>query len=132
LNRHDWLRGTDGVYLFNLGYPGGGITAAFSFESVEDARVVYDELLAHRELLDRGRPMTFAVPEDIEAEPIWSGVALGDRCLVRVVSLGKEPRKATISALGRNWTQEAPKGGATVVLYRDGRAERETGSSAAR
>ena len=46
LHYHIWLRGADGMFLFNLGYPNSGVTPDFSFHSVEDARQVYDDLLA--------------------------------------------------------------------------------------
>ncbi len=122
LIRHVLLRGSDGLYLFNLGYPGSPVTPAESFESVEDARAVYDELLAHREFLDRGRPMTYAVPA-IDREPvIWSGLCLADRCLVRAVTLGAETRQVELDPFpGVRVVVRAPRAGATYVIHRDGR-----------
>ena len=90
LIRHVLLRGSDGLYLFNLGYPGSPVTPAQSFESLEDVRAVYDELLAYREFLDKGRPMTYDTAMTVDAGVVWSGLCLDDRCLVRVYSLRTE------------------------------------------
>jgi hypothetical protein len=121
LIRHLLLRGSDGLYLFNLGYPGSPVTPAESFESVEDARAVYDELLDHREFLEQGRPMTYAVPV-IDGLPVfWSGLCLPDRCLVRVVTLGAETQRLVIDPFpGLRVTLNAPPIGATYILRRDG------------
>ena len=127
LMRHMWLRGTDSLYLFNLGYPTRPqlVTPRFSFESVEDARAVYDELLAHREFLDRGEPMTFVVPADLTREGLWSGLRLKDRCLVRAVTLGKTTGKVSLVPFPhRPVTLDAPPEGATYLITRDGRAEK--------
>ena len=120
LVRHVWLRGADGLYLFNLGYPTTPqtVTAEFSFQSVEDARSVTDELLAHREFLDKGAAMTFAVPKAVDAEAVWSGRRLpGGRCLVRAVSLGKDDSRVRVGvAEGVAVELDAPRSGATYVI----------------
>lgn len=128
LVRHVWLRGADGLYLFNLGYPTTPqtVTAAFSFESVEDARSVTDELLAHREFLDQGVPMTFAVPKSVEAEAAWSGRRLpGGRCLVRAVSLGKDDARVRVAvADGLTVDLDAPQAGATYLVSATGQVRK--------
>jgi hypothetical protein len=120
LVRHVWLRGADGLYLFNLGYPTTPqtVTAEFSFQSVEDARSVCDELLEHREFLDKGQPMTFAVPKSADAEAVWSGRKLPDgRCLVRAVSLGKDDARVRLSVgEGVGVELDAPRTGATYLI----------------
>jgi hypothetical protein len=125
LIRHVLLRGADGLYLFNLGYPGSPVTSAESFESVEDARAVYDELLAHREFLDRGHPMTYAVPTLDSLSVIWSGLCLPDRCLIRTVTLRAETQQAVLKPFpGLRVTLDAPSIGATYIVQRDGRVVR--------
>jgi hypothetical protein len=120
LIRHALLRGTDGLYLFNLGYPGSPVTPAESFESVEDARAAYDELLAHREFLERGRPMTYQPPPEMGGV-VWSGLRLGDRCLVRVFSLGSAAGRVDLVPFpGIRVTAEAPMEGATYIIRKDG------------
>jgi hypothetical protein len=126
LLRHLLLRGSDGLYLFNLGYPGSPVTPAESFESVEDARAVYDELLAHREFLDRGRPMTHETPPLGSTGVLWSGLRLPDRCLVRTVSLGTASHTVTLEPFpGVRVTLDAPPGGATYLCHRDGTVKRD-------
>jgi len=122
LVRHVLLRGASSLYLFNLGYPGSPVSAEFSFESIEDVRVVYDELLEHREFLDKGEPMNFDGPT--EAGVVWSGLRLKDRCLVRVGTLGNAPGAVTIEAFpGMKRDLAVPAEGATYLLYADGRVQ---------
>jgi hypothetical protein len=119
--RHALLRGSDGLYLFNLGYPGSPVTPTESFESVEDARAVYDELLAHREFLDHGRPMTYDTPPLGHNGAVWSGRCLPDRCLVRAVSLGTASHRLSLEPFpGVPFLLDAPPGGATYLVGRDG------------
>jgi hypothetical protein len=122
--RHALLRGSDGLYLFNLGYPGSPVTPAESFESVEDARAVYDELLAYREFLDHGRPMTYDTPPLGHSGAVWSGRCRADRCLVRAFSLEPPGRTVAIELLGGvRVSLAAPTSGATYVVRRDGTIE---------
>jgi hypothetical protein len=126
LLRHVWLRGADGLYLFNLGYPTKPqtVTAEFSFQSVEDARSTWDELLEYREFLDKGVPMTFAVPKDVSAEAVWSGRRLGDgRCLIRAVSLGDADARVRVDLpTGSSVELAAPRAGATYLVSGKGEA----------
>jgi hypothetical protein len=125
LNRHLWLRGCDSLYLFNLGYPGSGVPAKFSLQSVEDVRAVYDEMLAWREYLERGKPMNYAVAKSLEDEAVWSGLELDGRSLVRTVSLGQADRKVEVRrANGKAVLLDAPRGGATYLIDRNDRTER--------
>jgi hypothetical protein len=98
------------------------VSAEFSFESIEDVRVVYDELLEHREFLDKGEPMNFDGPT--EAGVVWSGLRLKDRCLVRVGTLGNAPGAVTIEAFpGMKRDLAVPAEGAAYLLYADGRVQ---------
>jgi hypothetical protein len=120
LNRHLWLRGCDSLHLFNLGFPGSGVPVTFSLESVEDARAMHDEMLTWREFLDRGKPMSYAVPKSVEDEAVWSGLELGNRCLIRAASLGKADRKVEVRrASGKTSLLDAPREGATYMIQSD-------------
>jgi len=122
LVRHILLRGTTSLYLFNLGYPGSSVSSEFSFESIEDVRVVYDELLERSEFLDKGEPMSFDGPT--EAGVVWSGLRLKDRCLVRVATLGNAAGTVTIEAFRDTKRDLAvPVEGATYIVYADGRVQ---------
>jgi hypothetical protein len=119
--RHALLRGSDGLYLFNLGYPGSPVTPAESLESVEDARATYDELLAYREFLDHGRPMTYDTPSLGHDGAVWSGRCLPDRCLVRMVSLGPRSHRIIVEPFsGTRVELDASPAGATYLVSRDG------------
>ena len=79
--RHMWLRGVDGMQIFQPRRPGyGDIVRA----EVEDAVAVYDEMLAYREFLDRGEVLNTEVPEVQDGGVLWSGLRVGDRALVRL------------------------------------------------
>lgn len=123
---HAFLRGASTIYVFNLGYPTTPqtVTPALSFESVEDVRSVYDTLLTRREFLDKGEPMNFAFPPLFGTGPLWSGLRLGDRCLVRTFTLGTAPAKVEIVAFpGVAVTLDAPPEGKTWLVHKDGRVE---------
>lgn len=124
LLRHGILRGADGYYLFNLGYnPQGAVTPQLSFDSVEDARAVTDELLAYREFLEKGTPMTFDVPALRTPAVIWSGLKLKDRCLVRVWTLGTQPRTLDLVAFGKGHVLKVPTDGATYLIDKNGKVK---------
>jgi ribosomal protein S14 len=130
--RHGMLRGVDSYYLFNLGHdPDYVITPAESFSMLDDARLVYDEMLAQRAFLTRGEPMTFDVPRapDRFADwptkrpemTVWSGLRLDDRCLVRVTSMEDRPRSVTVEPWpGVRFDLESDREGRTVILHRNG------------
>jgi hypothetical protein len=121
--RHAFLRGTDGLYLFNLGFPGSRVTPQESFESVEDARSVMDEMLTFREFLEQGQPMNFDLPAMRTYGIVWSGLALPDRVLVRVFTFGPETRTLDLIPFpGVAVKLEATNRGATYLVDRAGRA----------
>jgi len=119
LLRHLFLRGADSLYLFNMGSPGSGVTPQVSFDSVEDARTVLDEMLARHDFLADGRPLTFdgATPDGI----LWSGLRLPQQALIRVVSLGDADGEAVVQPYRKvSVTLKAPTAGAWYVVKRDG------------
>ena len=118
LLRHLFLRGADTLYLYNEGRD----QPRQSFESVEDARAVYDELLGHRQFLDEGRPVNFAEPT---AEGVvWSARRCGERCLVRTFSLGKATTVKIAPFGGVGVTVEASPAGATYLVASSGKTEK--------
>jgi len=127
LLRHVWLRGADALFLFNHGFPTKPqiVTHEASFASVEDARAVYDELLAHRPFLDGGTPVTYAVPKDLSREALWSGLRAGDVCLIRATPPSGAPSRVHVAAFeGTAVDLEVPPEGAYYLLSRDGKAQR--------
>lgn len=83
--RHIWLRGADGMQVFN---PARAGFERYAVREVEDVQGVYDEMLAHREFLEHGEVMNFRVPDNRDAPMLWSGLRLADRALIRVTNLG--------------------------------------------
>ena len=83
--RHMWLRGIDGMQLFNAR------RAEYEelwLQELQDAVAVYDEILAHRDLLARGEVMTLEIPPPQHDGVFWSGLRLDDRALVRLTNQG--------------------------------------------
>ena len=117
--RHCWLRGADGMQIFNpVWFDGDPVREAIVVEEVEDAVAVYDEMLAYREFLDAGQTLGLAVPEATDDGPVWSGLRLGDRAVVRLFTMGPAPVKARIRPFAGVGDVEldAPPQGATYVL----------------
>lgn len=123
LLRHLFLRGATSLYLFNLGYPGSPVTTAESFASVEDARVVLDEMLGQRGFFDQGRPLNF---EAVDAEGVlWSGLRLPQTALVRTWKLTAGPAaELRIALYGREVKLSADPAGAWYLVARDGSVKR--------
>ena len=124
--RHAWLRGVDRMFLLNRGHvthPRMAWTQrpSESFEEMEDARAVYDQMLRFREFLKRGKPMNFAWSKPFTGQPYWSGLALSDRALVRATSRDGQVRMIEIEAFqGRKFVVEAPPAGRFHLLHADG------------
>jgi hypothetical protein len=123
--RHVWLRGTMGMYVFNpygsdTANPPYAAPADYSFEQVEYARAVMDEMLAFRPFLDHGTPMSFSYNNVFDHSALWSGLALNGQAVVRTVS----PNSSITSTVpwvavpgGSIFTNlAAPPGGATYLL----------------
>ena len=103
------------------------VTHEASFASVEDARAVYDELLAHRSFASwrSGTPVTFAVPEGHSRET-RSGPACGWATSVSpgdaAVGSGGHGHASRRSTGRRAWSWTLPAEGAYCLLSRDGRS----------
>lgn len=115
--RHLWLRGVDGMQIFNATRPG---YEAEVFAEVEDAVVVYDEMLEHAEFLDHGTVLNTAVPDVRDDGLLWSGLRLGDRALIRAVKQGAGEVTATLEVWpGQLTAITADRQGRTLLLLRD-------------
>ena len=112
--RHLWLRGVDGMQIFNPTRPGFDHIV---FAEIEDAVAIYDEMLAYSEYLDRGENMNLVVPGKQDDGVLWSGLRLADRAVVRVVKQGGDDGKVEIEAWpGKRVTLDAPRAGRTYLL----------------
>jgi hypothetical protein len=116
--RHLWLRGADGMQIFNATRKGYDDLV---FTEVIDAVAIYDEMLAYRDLLDTGKPMCLEVPGMQFAGVLWSGRRLPDKAVVRVISQGDKPATVTIDAWPDKQVElKAPVDGATYLLRLEG------------
>jgi hypothetical protein len=82
--RHLWLRGIDGMQVYNAVVPGHEDMA---LAEVEDALTVYAEMNALGELLG-GEPMNLEVPPPQSDAAMWSGRRRVDRAIVRAFKPG--------------------------------------------
>ena len=83
--RHMWLRGIDGMQLFNAR------RAEYEelwLQELQDAVAMYDEILSRRAFLERGEVMNLAYPDAQDDGVFWSGLRLEDRALVRLTNQG--------------------------------------------
>ena len=118
--RHMWLRGVDGMQVFNPSIFQRLNRVNMALAEVQDAVSVYDEMLAYRSFLEKGTVMHFRYPKPQEKGPVWSGLRLEDEAIVRVFwqgpAIGRlriEPWKGAVIALNN------PTRGATFHLRRD-------------
>ena len=114
--RHMWLRGIDGMQLFNAWREGYEEIALFE---VLDAVAVYDEMLGYRDFLDAGQVMNLAEPAVQDEGVLWSGLRLEERAVVRLFSQGKGAARFELEVWpGHEIDLEAPTEGRTYVLGR--------------
>lgn len=123
--RHCWLRGADGMQIFNPNwFPDRPERVAIVTEEVEDAVSVYDEMLAYRPFLERGVTMNVEAPKATDEGPLWSGLRLGDKAVVRAFTQAAHAVPVTITPFpGAAAVQlNCPPEGATYLLTRKGDA----------
>ncbi len=119
--RHLWLRGIDGMQVYNGFRPG---QTAVALAEVQDVATVFDELLRHRDFLDQGEVMNLKVPPPQGEGALWSGLRLADHALVRAVALGGADVTVEIGGWqGFTLPVTATPGGVTYVV----RLNREAG-----
>jgi len=117
--RHTWLRGADGMQIFNpVWFADDPVRSPIAVEEIEDAVAIYDEMLAYREFLDDGETMDLTIPKATSDGPIWSGLKLKDRALIRAFTMGGEAVTAKITPFenGPEVDLTCPPDGATYVL----------------
>ena len=92
--RHCWLRGADGMQIFNpLWFPDNVAKTAIATEEIEDAVAIYDELLAYRKFLDRGIVMNTDTVSPPFTGAIWSGLRLEDEAIIRTFTQAEKTVK---------------------------------------
>ena len=125
LLRHLWLRGVSGMAVFNPGGIYGSNTQ--SYNELEYARSVLDEMLSFRPFLVNGAPMNYAVSSGVFSNAVeWSGMSNSasnpTQWVVRTVSrTGSDGVVPSISTQGGpTFTNiPAPTTGATYLLNSD-------------
>ncbi len=123
--RHLWLRGVAAMQVFN---PVNKGFEEMAVAEVQDAVSVYDEMLEYRDFLDKGTPLCLDVPKAQDSGVLWSGLALGDRAVVRTFKPGGTAgggAEVTIEPWpGRKVTLRADATGRTYLLVlKDGKVE---------
>ncbi|MBF0177094.1 MAG: hypothetical protein HQL63_09640 [Magnetococcales bacterium] len=117
--RHLWLRGVDGMQVFNPVHAGHWDRA---IAEVSDAVAVNDEMLAYKDFLDQGEVLHFAYPGPRETGLIWSGLRLDDQAVVRLYDQSGVAGKHTLEIWpGQATVLELPEGsGSTFLVQRSG------------
>jgi len=112
--RHIWLRGADGMQIFNATRKG---YEDLVFHEVADAVAVYDEMLAHARFLGRGEPMHLVVPAPQAGGVLWSGLRLEREAVVRAVLQGEGAKAVVIQAWpGKQVELTTDRRGCTFLL----------------
>lgn len=112
--RHLWLRGINGMQIFNPKRDGFEDIAV---SEVQDAVAVYDEMLAYKDFIDHGKPICLDLPKMQDSGVVWSGLRWGNRAIVRAFKQGGGSEPATIEPWpGRKITLKATAEGKTWEL----------------
>lgn len=120
LLRHIWLRGADSMFVFAVHRktdPSKNNSALQSLKTVEDTRMIMDEVLAYREFLEHGQAIHFTWPSPTDTGVVWSALQLKDKVLVRYVTLG-DPVKSFIITVFDNQSHTltaTPQGQYTII-----------------
>ncbi len=114
--RHLWLRGVAGMQIYNVT---AGIYQEMAIREVEDGVAVYDEMLAYRPFLERGRVMNLDYPGVQASAILWSGLLLEDQAIIRTVRQGEGEESLTIEPWPNALvTLKVPVQGVTYLLQR--------------
>jgi hypothetical protein len=112
--RHLWLRGIDGMQVFNAYTQDYEELALLE---LQDAVQAYDQILEHREFLEAGEVMNLEVPEAQDDGVFWSGLRLGERAVLRLSSQGEQAARVELEPWsGHRIELEAPTDGRTYLL----------------
>lgn len=117
--RHLWLRGIDGMQIFNAAPQGANDPTAQ--DEILDVQNVYDEMLAYRSFLEDGQVMNFQFPGPWDEKVIWSGLKKNSQAVVRLFFQGEGSRDIEITPWpGQSVRLTAPSTGQTCLLTRSG------------
>lgn len=112
--RHLWLRGIATMQIFNPKREG---FEEMAVAEVQDAAMVYDEMLAYRDVLENGTPLCLDVPKIQDEGVLWSGLRCGNRAVVRAFKQGGGSASVTIWPWpDKKFTLEATSEGRTWEL----------------
>ena len=115
--RHHWLRGVDGMQIFNPSRKGYEDMAV---HEVEDAVAVYDEMLEFKDYLDAGEPFGLELPRAQDDGVLWSGLRRESSAVVRVFKQGGGTAEVVVEPWsGRKVALQATDKGHTYVLTLD-------------
>jgi hypothetical protein len=116
--RHMWLRGIDGMQLFNARRPE---YEEMWLHELQDAVAMYDEVLAHRAFLEDGQVMNLVSPAPQDDAIFWSGLRLHNSALVRATNQSMSTSSITLEPWpGEQLTLTVPAvSGQTYLLERD-------------
>lgn len=117
--RHLWLRGIATMQIFNPVIAGH---ERASLTEVQDAVMIYDEMLAERDRLADAEVMNLQLPSNADGEPgsgvLWSGMRSRQRAVIRMIALG-QPATITVECWpGQRESLEAKPEGTTYRIER--------------
>lgn len=115
--RHLWLRGVDGMQIFNPSRKGYEDMAVYE---VADAVAVYDEMLEFKEYLDEGEPFGLDLPKAQDNGVLWSGRRRAQSAVVRVFKQGGGEAEIVVEPWpGKKSRLQATDQGRTYLLKLD-------------
>lgn len=118
--RHIWLRGVQGMQVFNPSIFNGSNRVDMAIAEVQDAVTIYDEMLEYRNYLEKGTVINFHYPGVQENGPLWSGLRLKEEAIVRVFWQGAEIKPLKIEPWqGISVTLNSSTRAATFHLHLD-------------
>ena len=116
--RHLWLRGIDGMQVFNPVQALNKVEMAVA--EVQDVVAVYDEMLTYRDFLEKGTPIHLTYPAIQADGAIWSGLRLQEEAVVRVFWSGRGIGSVEIEPWpGSRVMLNNPARGATFRLHHE-------------
>ncbi|MBF0109658.1 MAG: hypothetical protein HQL76_10820 [Magnetococcales bacterium] len=120
--RHLWLRGIDGMQVFNVGP--GGANDPLAREEILDAQAVYDEMLAFRPFLEEGTVMNLDNPGPRDETIVWSGLRRRNQALIRLFFHGRGHQTRSIEPWpGQKVSLTTSSSGTTCLLTRKTKPE---------
>lgn len=115
--RHHWLRGVDGMQIYNASPKGYEDMAVYE---VADAVAVYDEMLEFKEYLDEGEPFGLDLPKAQDDGVLWSGLRRAQSAVVRVFKQGGGKAEIVVEPWpGKKALLQATDKGRTYLLKLD-------------